>query len=165
MKVATLAPAPPPGASWRVVFKARDTANVLQSLYVEMDAQTGTPTFNYGWGGGATYYDQCGALNGPATCPVTGSYLPDGTIVMKLDTSTPLNGVNAIGDPLFTVNFPVGAALTDLQGRTETSGAVIDTTGTSTVHRGWQPCLQRSSPRGSPDGRTTLGPGAFSRQL
>jgi PKD repeat protein len=134
MKVQTLAPTPPPSAAWMITFKAPGTTN---TLFVQMDTQTsGTPGFNYGYldGNGAKVV-QCGRPNVPS-CPVTGSHLPDGTIVMQLDRAAPLKffgPTNTGATPDFTVNLAAGAALTDIAGRTELGAVQVDfTTGPTT---------------------------------
>ena len=136
-KVQTLTPAVPPGAAWMINFKALDTTSTLRTVYVQMDTQTtGTPSFNYGFVDATTgqKVNQCGKINGPTTCPVTGSSLPDGTIVMKLDRSAPLKffgATNTGSTPDFTLNLPLGSALTNITGQTQL-GALqsVDTTAT-----------------------------------
>jgi PKD repeat protein len=130
MKVQTLAPVPPPTAAWMVTFKAPGTTN---TLFVQMDTQaSATPAFNYGYlDGNNTKVVQCGRPNVPA-CPITGSYLPDGTIVMKLDIGVPLKffgPTNTGMTPDFTVNLARGAVLSDIAGLAQL-GAVqsVDTT-------------------------------------
>jgi PKD repeat protein len=129
MKVQTLTPTPPPGAAWMVTFKAPGTAN---TLFVQMDTQTsGTPGFNYGYlDGNNTKIVQCGRPNVPS-CPITGSYLPDGTIVMKLNTAAPLKffgPTNTGANPDFTVNLAAGGALTGIAGLTQLGTQSVDTT-------------------------------------
>lgn len=129
MKVQTLAPAPPPTAAWMVTFKAPGTTN---TLFVQMDTQTsGTPGFNYGYlDGNNTKIVQCGRPNVPS-CPITGSYLPDGTIVMKLDVGVPLKffgPTNTGTTPDFTVNLARGAVLSDIAGLTQLGAQSVDTT-------------------------------------
>ncbi len=137
-KVQTLAPAVPPGGAWRVVFQARDNTNTLRTLYVQMDTQSGpTPTFNYGFvDSNGLRVNQCGRINGPSPCPITGSYVPDGTIVMKLNTSAPIpffQATNVGATPDFTVTFPTGASLTNVMGSTQL-GAVDPVDSTSTAN-------------------------------
>lgn len=133
LKAQTLSPTQPPNATWSVLFKAPDTTNTLRTLFVQMNTQTGTPAFNYGYVDATTgNTTQCGRPNVPS-CPVTGSFLPDGTIVMKLDTAGPLKFfalTNATATPDFTVNIPVGTALTNISGVTQFGGqqAIGDTT-------------------------------------
>ncbi|MEY2545549.1 MAG: hypothetical protein QOG48_666 [Verrucomicrobiota bacterium] len=136
-KVQTLAPAVPPGAAWMVNFKALDATNTLRTVYVQMDTQTtGTPSFNYGFIDPTTgqKVNQCGKPNGPATCPVTGSNLPDGTIVLKLNRAAPLKffGTSNVGTtPDFTLNLVVGSALTSISGQTQLGALqMVDTTST-----------------------------------
>ena len=132
MKVQTLAPAVPPGAAWMVTFNAPGTTN---TLFVQMDTQTSpTPGFNYGYFDGSTKVVQCGRPNVPS-CPITGSYLPNGTIVMKVDTVAPLkffSPTNTTPTPDFTVDLGTGAALTSISGITQMGTQSVDTTATST---------------------------------
>lgn len=120
-KVQTLSPAVPPGGAWRVIFQVRDNSNTLRTVYVQMETQTRpAPMFNYGFvDSNGLRVNQCGRINGPSPCPITGSYLPDGTIVMKLDTSAPLKffaTTNVGTTPDFTVSFPQGALLANIMG-------------------------------------------------
>jgi PKD repeat protein len=125
MKVQNLSPAVPPGAAWMINFKTLDATNTLRTVYVQMDTQTsGTPAFNYGFIDPTTgqKVNQCGKVNGPATCPVTGSNLIDGSIVIKLDRSAALKffGASNVGSiPDFTLNLAVGSALTNITGQTQ----------------------------------------------
>jgi hypothetical protein len=135
MKVQTLAPAPPPSAAWMVTFKAPGTSN---TLFVQMDTQTsGTPGFNYGYlDANNAKVVQCGRPNVPS-CPISGSFLPDGTIVMKLDTAAPLKffgPTNTTATPDFTVNLAAGATLSDIAGLTQLGAvqSVDSTTGPAT---------------------------------
>ncbi|MEY2547384.1 MAG: hypothetical protein QOG48_2501 [Verrucomicrobiota bacterium] len=134
LKVQTLSPALPPGANWTISFQTKDTTNTLRTLFVQLDTQTvGTGSFNYGYVDLTTgKTNQCGRPNGLAACPITGSYLPDGTIVMKLDTSAPLKffGATNVGStPDFTVNIPAGTALTAITGATQLGSLQnVDTT-------------------------------------
>ena len=136
MKVQTLAPTPPPGAAWMITFTAPGNNT---TLFVQMDTQTsGTPGFNYGYfDGNNTKITQCGRPNVPS-CPITGSYLPDGTIVMKVDTATPLKFFgpsNTGANPDFTVNLAAGTTLTNITGVTQL-GAIqsVDSTTPAATH-------------------------------
>ncbi|HZR79147.1 MAG TPA: PKD domain-containing protein [Chthoniobacterales bacterium] len=136
-KVQTLTPVIPPGGAWMVNFTALDATNTPRTVYVQMDTQTsGTPTFNYGFVDSTTgqKVNQCGKINGPTTCPVTGSNLSDGTIVITLDRSAPLQffgATNAGSTPDFTLNLTIGSVLTNINGQTQL-GALpnVDTTTT-----------------------------------
>lgn len=134
MKVATLATAVPPGAAWMITFNAPGTSN---TLFIQMDTQSSpTPGFNYGYFDGSTKVVQCGRPNVPS-CPITGSNLPDGTIVMKLNTATPLPFfalTNTTSTPDFTVSIPVGTALTNIAGLTQVGVQSIDTTAGPATH-------------------------------
>ena len=141
MKVQTLSPALPPGANWTISFQTKDTTNTLRTLFMQLDTQTvGTGSYNYGYVDPTTgKTNQCGRPNGPATCPITGSYLADGTIVMKLDTSAPLkffSVTNTGSTPDFTVNIPAGTTLTTITGATQVGSLQnVDTSALGTLRQ------------------------------
>lgn len=106
MKVATLDPANtgmavlPQNTEYQIAFGVTDTNGNPQTVYVEMDtncpATPANPAFTYGRRdpsatGGTLDSGECTNQPPTSTCPkITGTYTKDGTIVIKLDTSTPL---------------------------------------------------------------------------
>jgi PKD repeat protein len=125
IKVNNLNPTPAPNGVWRIYFRARDTANTLRELFVQMDTTfTPTPSFNLGYRdpvGTGTSTTQCFISPTLGPCAVTGNSNPDGTITMKLDVSQPLqffSSTNTSGVPDFTVNIPVGTNFTVISGET-----------------------------------------------
>jgi hypothetical protein len=127
MKVNNLNPTPAPNGVWRIYFRARDTANTLRELFVQMDTTfTPTPSFNLGYRdpvGTGSSTTQCFISPTLGPCAVTGNSNPDGTITMKLDVSQPLqffSSTNTTGIPDFTVNIPVGTNFSVISGETAT---------------------------------------------
>ena len=109
MKVKTLDPTGtgnavlPPNTEYQIIFSVKDTNGNPQNVYVAMDTDCpnppALPTFTYGRrdpsATGGTF-DQGECSNQPGnpviTCPkISGSYSADGTIIIKLDVSTPLS--------------------------------------------------------------------------
>ncbi|MDQ6626357.1 MAG: PKD domain-containing protein, partial [Verrucomicrobiota bacterium] len=106
MKVATLDPANtgmavlPQNTEYQIYFGVTDTNGNPQTVYVEMDtncpATPANPAFTYGRRdpsatGGTLDSGECTNQPPTSSCPrITGSYNKDGTILIKLDTSTPI---------------------------------------------------------------------------
>jgi PKD repeat protein len=106
MKVPTLDPTgtgqavPPPNTEYQILFNVTDTNGNPKTIYVEMDTNcpignSKIPEFTYGRRDPGTTgtFDQgeCTSQQGVQTCAaISGSYSPDGTIVIKLDVSQPL---------------------------------------------------------------------------
>jgi PKD repeat protein len=137
LKVNNLNPTPIPNGGWRVLFNARDTNGVTRQLFVEMETETApTPTFNYGYkdpSSGST--SQCFLSPTLTSCPVSGSYSADGTIIMKLDVSQPLeffSATNTTGVPDFVVNIPTG---TDFSAITADTSLLIGAVGTGELEQ------------------------------
>jgi hypothetical protein len=120
IKVQNLNPTPSPNGIWRFFFHVNDTTNTDREVFVQMDTQGGTPSFNYGYRSGSTT-SQCGLAALGNTCPASGSFTPDGTITIKLDVSQPLeffSSTNTTTTPDFVVNIPVGTHFTGISGQT-----------------------------------------------
>jgi PKD domain len=124
MKVQNLNPTPPPNGIWKILFNATTTTGVSLQVFVEMDTTlTPTPFFNYGYhtaASGST--TQCFPPPVGGSCPVSGTFTPDGTILIKLDVSQPLtffSSTNTTTTPDFIVNIPTGTNLTAISGETD----------------------------------------------
>ena len=107
MKVPTLDPGNtgtavlPQNTEYQVLFNVKDTAGNPETIYVEMDtncpATPANPAFSYGRRdasatGGSFDQGECTNQSPTSSCPkITGSYNKDGTILIKLDVSTPLS--------------------------------------------------------------------------
>jgi hypothetical protein len=124
IKVANLNPTPVPNGIWRFFFHVKDTTNVDREVFVSMDTtSTPTPSFNFGYRSGGTT-SQCGLpLPAPfvSSCPASGTFTADGTIIIKLDVSQPLpffSSTNTTTTPDFIVNIPVATDLTGISGQT-----------------------------------------------
>ncbi len=99
LKVGSLAPAPPPNASWTVDFVTNAMSNgSTQTIFVEYST-TINPAGGFNWGFHDSINDinlsQCLPFPGFA-CAVTGTATPDGTITMhfNLTSALPLSGLN-----------------------------------------------------------------------
>ena len=129
MKVGSLAPAPPPNASWTVDFNATNSQGVSLTFFVEYST-TINPAGGFNWGFHDTINDinlsQCLPLPGQP-CEVTGTATPDGTITMHfvLTNALVLSGLN--GENFGTIggsgtglgNWNPGRLLSLIRGHTD----------------------------------------------
>jgi PKD repeat protein len=98
MKVGSLAPAPPPNASWTVDFNTLNSQGQSLTFFVEYST-TINPAGGFNWGFHDTINDinlsQCLPLPGQP-CEVTGTAAADGTITMHFVLTNPLtlSGLN-----------------------------------------------------------------------
>jgi len=120
MKVDNLSGTLQPNSIWTVYFNARDDSGVTRQLFVQMNTSD-LPTqanFAYGWHDpsqnldlGQCFANSCGQ--------VTGSFTADGTITIKLLTTSALSFGDISGNPVFTATLsPTGTVLSAVQGST-----------------------------------------------
>src|SRR4051812_31008397 len=117
IKKANLTGGPQINSSWAVYMNVNDTNGMARTIFFDMntiDSGTGAVTFNYGYQEGNNTTSQ------GAGSVITGSFLTDGTITLKVNTSAPLSFSNIAAQHQFDVNLlPVGTSLTAIQGRTQ----------------------------------------------
>jgi uncharacterized repeat protein (TIGR01451 family) len=145
LKVQNLSPTPPPNAYWYVHFSYGGV-----SYFVDMETSTNpvTPTFHWG----RYDVDETTGLNteNPLGTPETGTFSPDGTIVIGLDTANLVQNP----DPTQPANGTppsVGSLIAGIHGETRTLVGVLlalnDTTaGSSYVVAGNDACAPNTAP-------------------
>ena len=120
MKVDNLNGTLQPNGIWTVYFNAPDNTGVVRQFFVQMNT-TDIPTqasFAYGWHDPVNNIDLGNCFAG-GCAEVVGSYTPDGTITIKLITTSSLAFNDISGNPAFTANLsPVGTVLSSVLGGT-----------------------------------------------
>jgi hypothetical protein len=136
MKVKTMDPGgtgmavPPPNGEWQILFNITDTNGNPETVFVDMDTNgiTPTPEFSYGrrdpsTTGGTLDTTECTAGT-TSTCPgISGSVGKDGTIIIKLNVSTPITFAAPTAGSTSTTPFTwdaskAGTKLTSVTGDT-----------------------------------------------
>ncbi len=150
MKVSTLDPAgsgqvtAPYNHKWLVQFTVPDTTGTPRAIVLEWNTQT-VPTGAFGFGFVDTSTGQninrtTNCALPTATCPVTGTVTPDGTITIKLDISGTFSFSPTTGSPILVSIPAVGANLTAITGITFTcscaAGSGLITTQSTTPANG-----------------------------
>jgi uncharacterized repeat protein (TIGR01451 family) len=164
VKVQTLSPALPPNAYWYVHFSYGGV-----SYFVNMETSTNlsTPTFNWG----RYDVDPTTGINteNPLGTPETGTFSPDGTIVIGLDTSHLVQNPDP-AQPANGTPPSVGSLLAGVHGETRTLvGALLalnDTTaGSGYVLSGNDACAPNTAPAAALAATPTSGSAPLSVSL